>query len=226
MYYWKKHFNENVKKFKSAFLKQVDMTVNGKEVDDVQINLRSNSIINNLSLQSSDILLDICCGNGIITQKISRYVSFIYAIDFSEELIKVAKSTNTANNINYILGNAVNMYYDEFTKVNKVCMQSCLQYLTPQEFYKLLHNLSVLNNIIVYISNIPDKEKIWDYYNTDEKKAFYFQREKDGKPHIGTWWNKKDIEKIITNNGFKFKFLSINKNMNTSYYRFDVLLSK
>jgi SAM-dependent methyltransferase len=226
MDYWKEHFNENVKKSKESFLKQVDMTVNGKEVDNTQVDLRTDSIRKNLNLQTSDILLDICCGNGLITKKLAQYVSFIYAIDFSEELIKVANNFNMAANIIYILGDAVNMNYSRFSKVNKICLQSCWQYLSNKEVSKFLNNLSVLNNIIVYISNIPDKEKIWNYYDTDEKKSFYLQREKEGKPHIGTWWKKKEVEKIVKDNGFKCKFLTINKNMNTSYYRFDVLLSK
>ena len=226
MDYWKEHFNENAAKYENSLFKQVDMTVNGKEADDIQLDLRVKCIIDNLSLKGSDILLDICCGNGMITSRLASYVSKIYAVDFSEGLINIANSTNKKENINYTTGNIISLDYSGFKGVNKICMPSCFQYLSIGDANIFMKNLSVLNGISVYISNIPDKEKIWNYYNTDEKKAFYFQREKEGKPHIGTWWNKEDIEKLAEGNGFQCKFLDIDKGLNTSYYRFDVLLNK
>ncbi len=226
MDYWKEHFNENAAKYENSLFKQVDMTVNGKEVDSIQVDLRVKSIINNLSLKSSDILLDICCGNGMITSMLASYVSQIYSVDFSEGLINIANSTNKKENINYAVGNIVTLDYSKFKNVTKVCMSSGFQYLSADEAEIFMKNLSVLNSVTLYISNIPDKEKIWNYYNTDEKKAFYFQREKEGKPHIGTWRNKEDIEKLAAGNGFQCKFLDIDKGLNTSYYRFDVLLNK
>lgn len=226
MDYWKEHFNENAAKFENSLFKQVDMTVNGKEADDIQLDLRVKCIMDNLSLKSSDILLDICCGNGLITSKLASHVSYIYAVDFSEGLINIASSINKKQNINYTTGNIVSVNYFQFKNVNKICMPSCFQYLSMDDAKVFMKNLSVLDDISIYISNIPDKEKIWDYYDTDEKKAFYFQREKEGKPHMGTWWNKKDIEKLVSDNGFRCKFLDIDKGLNTSYYRFDVLLNK
>ncbi len=226
MDYWKEHFDENAAKFRNSLFKQVDMTVNGKEADDIQVDLRVKKIIDNLSLKNSNILLDICCGNGLITSRLADYVSYIYAVDFSEGLINIANSINKKQNINYMTGNIVSLNYSKFKDANKICMPSCFQYLLVDEAKVFMKNLSVLNNIYAYISNIPDKERIWNYYDTEEKKAFYFRREKEGKPHMGTWWDKKEVERIAIDNGFKCKFLDIDKSLNTSHYRFDILLNK
>ena len=43
---------------------------------------------------------------------------------------------------------------------------------------------------------------------------------------MGTWWDKKEVERIAIDNGFKCKFLDIDKSLNTSHYRFDILLNK
>jgi len=80
------------------------MTIGGQEVDDRQVELRVDSIVKNLRLASQDVLLDLCCGNGLLTKKISKYVSHIYAIDFSEGLISIAKAKNNSDNITYIIG--------------------------------------------------------------------------------------------------------------------------
>jgi len=226
MDYWKEHFDENAAKFENSLFRQVDMTVNGKEVEDIQIDLRVKGIKDNLLLDGSDILLDICCGNGMITSRLAGYVSFIYAVDFSEGLINIANTANKKSNIKYEVGNIISLKYSDFKGINKICMSSCFQYLSKDEAEEFLKNLSLLKNVTIYISNIPDKEKIWDYYDTDEKKKFYSEREKEGRPHMGTWWDKKDIEKVVNGYSFQYKFLSINKDLNTSYYRFDLLLRK
>lgn len=226
MDYWRKHFNDNAKRFSHSMKRQVDMTQDGKEVDDAQVHLRVSSILKNLKLIRTDVVLDLCCGNGLITKKISEFVSHIYAVDFSEELIEVAKKINNSENISYSVSDASNVNFTEFPEVNKIYIQSCLQYLVPNEAELLLHNLSVLDNIKVYISNIPDTKKIWKYYNTDEKKAYYYRCEREGRPHLGTWWNKTDIERLAVKFGFQVEFIPINPGMNTSHYRFDLLLSK
>lgn len=226
MNYWKEHFDENASKFENSLFKQVDMTVNGKEADDKQVDLRAKRIKDILNLDKSDILLDICCGNGMVTSRYADYVSFIYGLDFSGGLIQIANKANKKENIEYGVVNIVNVDYTKFKNVNKVCMSSCFQYLSKREAEEFIKNLSVLNNVSIYISNIPDVQRLWNYYDTEEKKAFYFQREKEGKPHMGTWWDKKDVERISVDNGFDCNFLAIEKDLNTSYYRFDLLLSK
>ena len=226
MDYWRKHFNDNAKRFSRSIKRQVDMTQDGREVDDAQVNLRVDSILRNLKLIRTDVVLDLCCGNGMITRKISEFVSRVYAVDFSEKLIEVAKEINNSENISYSIGDASRVNFTEFPEVNKICIQSCLQYLSSNEVELLLHNLSALDSIKVYISNIPDIEKMWNYYNTDEKKAYYYRCEREGRPHLGTWWGKTEIECIAVKFGFQVEFIPINPGMNTSYYRFDLLLSK
>lgn len=224
MEYWRRHFDDNAQKFNSL-KKQVDMTIGGQEVDDRQVELRVDSIVKNLRLASQDVLLDLCCGNGLLTKKISKYVSHIYAIDFSEGLISIAKAKNNSDNITYIIGDITKMDYGAFPNVNKVCLYSCVQYLDNEGLKGLLKALSQLKNILVYMSNIPDKQKIWDYYNTEQKKAFYLRTLKEGKPHIGTWWERNEVQKLAMEYGFSAEFIEINKEINTSYYRFDVILS-
>jgi hypothetical protein len=80
--------------------------------------------------------------------------------------------------------------------------------------------------LVVYCANVPDKERLWDYYDTDEKKAFYFQREAEGRPHMGTWYNRIDIIRLAERLGLSCRFVEIGNGLNTHYYRFDVLFSK
>lgn len=223
MNYWKKHFNENVNKYRESLKRQVDMTLNGKEVDDKQITLRLNSIEKNLSLNSSDKLLDLCCGNGMLTKLVSSKVKFINAIDFSAKLIETAKKYNYDSNIIYEIDDITKIDLRKYN-VNKINIYSCIQYLSKDELNNLLFNLSFIKNSLIYISNIPDKLKLFDYYNTEQKKDFYETSLRENKPHIGNWYTKDEFIEIAFKNNLNCKIVDIDKRINTSYYRFDAIL--
>lgn len=225
--YWKEHFNNNAIKFASSPFKQVDMTLNGKEVDADQIDFRVKAIVENLSLNKDDVLLDICCGNGLLTDKLAGIVNYIYGVDFSEGLIQIAQKKNQHANVRYEVSDITKIDLHQYGLINKLSVYSGLQYISIDELDIFLQKIVVHDKpLLVYLSNVPDKERLWDYYNTDEKKAFYLEKEAEGKPHIGTWFNRNDVAHIAESLGLFYKFLEIDKVLNTYYYRFDILLSK
>jgi predicted TPR repeat methyltransferase len=227
MEYWKEHFNTNATQFASSLFKQVDMTVNGKEVGADQVDFRVKAMVENLNLTKDDILLDICCGNGLLTDKLSGIVNFVYAVDFSEGLIEIARKKNQHANCRYDVGDLTKIDLQQYNSINKLSVYSGLQYISLGELDVFFKKIAACNKpLLAYFSNVPDKEKLWNYYDTDAKKEFYFQREEEGKPHIGTWFNKNEIAHIAESSGLTCKFLEIDKAVNTSYYRFDILLSK
>ena len=54
-----------------------------------------------LELGKSDHLLDLCCGNGLLSVLIAPQVREILAVDFSEALLQQAKQIAAAPNIDY-----------------------------------------------------------------------------------------------------------------------------
>ena len=203
------------------------MTVNGVEVDNKQIDLRVNSIKKNLYLEKNDIVLDICCGNGLITELLSTSVKYIYAVDFSEGLIEVAKSNSNNTNIRYETGDITKIKLGSFQKINKISVYSGVQCISFVELKSFLKKIQLIRSpLLVYISNIPDRDKIWDYYDTREKMAFFHKMEDEGKTHIGTWYDKAKIINFLKSLGLGYKIININCGLNTHYYRFDLLIEK
>lgn len=226
MKYWKEHFNDNATKFKDSLLKQVDMTLNGNEVSLKQVDLRINAIKQNLFLDKTDVLLDICCGNGLITKKLSAFVQNVYGLDFSEGLIEIAKSKNKSSNVIYEIGDITKINLQKYKSINKINVYAGLQYISIDELKVFFDKIkSYEKPLTVYCANVPDKECLWNYYDTSEKKAFYHQRELEGMPHIGTWFYKDDFTRMAKSLGLYLKFLEIEKGLNTTSYRFDILLS-
>lgn len=53
-------------------------------------------------LKTSDIVLDLGCGPGLISNEIADYVKFIYAVDISSKMIEIAKINADFRNIQNI----------------------------------------------------------------------------------------------------------------------------
>ena len=78
----KKYYSERVKKnSRTDFLWQVGKTINGENVSPEQLELIVQTIVERLDLSGKDKVLDLGCGNGLLTKKISTYTQEITGLD-------------------------------------------------------------------------------------------------------------------------------------------------
>lgn len=225
--YWRGHFDLNADKFPDQLLKQVGKTVNGQEVSEEQVKLIIGAIKDNLKLTSSDAVIDLCCGNGVLTKKISTMVREVLGVDFSINLIQTARNSNRGNNINYVHANIQSLEKSFFQGRNKIYMYEGMQHLLPGDLEDLLGKLQSASGITtIFLGGIPDREKLKVYYDTPEKFEYYLRCEKEGRPHMGYWWLKDEMTAIAADKGFLATHLSQAPSLYTSYYRFDCLLEK
>ncbi|MEA3499582.1 MAG: class I SAM-dependent methyltransferase [Candidatus Marinimicrobia bacterium] len=210
---------------------QVGRTINKKPESIKELNLNIQDIKEKLSLNEKDILLDLCCGNGIVTFALSKYVDKVIGVDFSNPLIINAKKYNSNKNIQYIEADIIDTKIYEFDyNYNKVLISASLQYLTVNDFDKLLYNLTAnLRNKLenIFITDIMDVNRKWNFFRTFKQKLDYFIKIKVlGKSlGLGKWWSRKEIITLADKYNFSYKFFSQNKKINTSHYRFNVLLN-
>jgi 2-polyprenyl-3-methyl-5-hydroxy-6-metoxy-1,4-benzoquinol methylase len=225
--YWQEHFNLNSDRFENQLYKQVGKTVDGKEINEGQIDLIIAAIVNNLKLNQFDKVIDLCCGNGLLTKKISLIVKEVVGVDFSKNLIGIAKLLNKAYNIGYNFEDILNLDSSFFKGQVKIFMYEGLQHLSPDDIYNVLSKLQISEGKqMLFIGGIPDKQKLVKYYDTNDKFNYYLQCEKEGRPHMGRWWNKDEITRIAAKTGFRATYLRQDSSLYTSYYRFDCVLEK
>jgi 2-polyprenyl-3-methyl-5-hydroxy-6-metoxy-1,4-benzoquinol methylase len=226
-HYWKEHYDSISKQFDGSLLKQVGKTVNGREVPEHQVKLIVENIANVLQLSAEDSVVDLCCGNGLITRPLASLVKEIVGVDFTSSLIEAAKKYNGFHNINYVTSDVLNLDPKYFSGLKKIIMYEALQLFSEEQFGILLDQLkSLAPGSLVFFGGIPNKEKLRVYYDTEGKFAFYMQRESEGKPHMGRWWLMNEIEQLASTRGFKATFLPQDPTLYTAYYRYDVLLEK
>ena len=225
---WLNHWNGVAKRAgPEEFLRQVERTVGGKPTNDLQIALDVRATCQALELNVSDCLLDLCCGNGLVTFRLASVCQSVYAVDFSIDLIMVARRHHAAPNISYILSSATQLSAALFVngRPNKVCMLTSLQYFTAQ---RLDHLLTILAKVTepsapLYFSDVPDVECLYRFYDTPERRADYERRRAAGTEAIGTWWSRHHLAEILKRHDYVIEFREQDRRRLGVHYRFDFL---
>lgn len=225
--YWKNHYDLISKQFNDSLLKQVGKTVNGQEISALQVKLIVKNISSALQLNSKDNVVDLCCGNGLLTRRLAPLVKEILGVDFTSALIEIAEKNNALPNIKYLHSDVLCIDPKYFLGFKKIVMYEALQHFSSEQLVKLLDVLNGLDaGSLVFFGSIPNKDKLRVYYDTAEKYTFYMQCEREDRPHIGQWWLMNELEQLVSTHGFKAIFLPQESMLYTAYYRFNLLLEK
>lgn len=224
--YWAKHYSEAARLFKTSPLKQVGKTVSGVEVEQSQIDLIVDQISKNLALSDQDTLADLGCGNGVLTVRLSKLVKQAIGVDFTDEFIEYAKKNHASGNLTYIKSNLITVDSEGLRSANKFSMYEVLQHLSKDDLSSVLGSLTCVPGSKFFIGGVPDITCLRKFYNTKEKYDYYLRCERQGEPHLGSWWKYQDVEDVAIDLGWKVKILPQQFKLYSSYYRFDVLLEK
>ncbi|KQT23209.1 hypothetical protein ASG22_12550 [Chryseobacterium sp. Leaf405] len=209
---------------------QVGKTVNKAPVSKEVFQSFVNDVVEKLDLKSSDILLEMCCGNGLLTYSLSQIVQKIYAFDFTEALIDAAIKYKSNDNIEYVKGNAkedfTTIFKEELPEIQKFLINDSTSYFTPEELEKIIERITTISkDFKFYLTNVPNNENKWNFYNTPERKANYEKAVQSGDIFlggIGRWWEKSEFIHIAEKFNLKIEIFDMN---NEYSYRMSVLLS-
>ena len=183
-------------------------------------------VANHMQFKPNDTLLDICCGNGLFTQAFSGLVESITAVDISDRLIDSLKSKRIAN-VDAFTEDVRNISFSE-SSFSKVLWYAGVQYLPETDIVNFLMQLRswIKPNGTLLIGDIPDRQKLWGYFNTDDRVNAYFDGIGSQKPIIGTWLDADWIEKLCLHAGFKkVEIIQQDPKLIYSDFRYDVLAS-
>ena len=214
-------------------LRQVGKTVNGVPITEQQLHLLVDSICTSLQLSRDDQLLDLCCGNGLLTRTLAQHCRTATGIDFSAPLIEAAQQQCAASNVQYFRLDVRNLEQlaalkgQTFTKV--LCYEA-LAFLDPAELNRLLiHVLGLTTKApTILLGSVLDRDRIWNFFNTTRRKWLYFFHIKIRRQEVGLgrWWRRQEIVDIANESGFSCDVLDQPMQLHTAHYRFDAVLSK
>jgi SAM-dependent methyltransferase len=190
-----------------------------------------------LQLKETDTVLDLCCGNGVLTFELSKRVNSVVGIDFTKGYIENANEFKKNNNISYYLGSVndfkvlVPSSQIEELKAgeSKILMSYSLGYFDEESLASLLSNLDEsFEHFKFYITGIPNYEdyKIVFPGFVDQIIFLVSDRIFLKTKGIGRFWKKSELTRIAGKFGFRCDFDNDFKKMPGQSYRFNTLITK
>jgi len=228
MNYWEQHYRDRVHQSKNRFF-QVGKTQRGEPVNESQIDLIIQAVVSGLEIADHDRLLDIGCGNGLLTEKYAAIVDDVFGVDRSAELLDVARLDSINNGIKYTQCAITDNVFSNIFKnsgITKAVLYEVIQHLDIHNVKSVLDQFKNQTFKKLFIGGIPDKSKLGQFYDTAEKMAFYRKSIADNRPHLGRWWSFEELHVLCSQYKLNAKYVLQNKGLYTSHYRFDLLIGK
>jgi cyclopropane fatty-acyl-phospholipid synthase-like methyltransferase len=226
--YWKSFWDKHTDELSSNDpFKQVERTLNQKSPskNDFDKVLQYNTSM--LDLKLNHEVLDFCCGNGLFSTELAQYCKRVTGVDFCQNLILELKNKKYDNIIS-IQSDALEITF-EHESFDRVLFSAALQHFTESEVIKLFHRIYnwLKPNGLLFITDILDQRKIWEFYNSQDRIKTYFTDLEKNTPIMGTWFDRTWVEQLGIYTGFKdSKSISQPNDFWYSHYRFDFICRK
>lgn len=223
---WNTYWKESTKNESNKF-KQVQRTKQGVLLTSNELNLYVEYLSETIELGKGDFVLDLCCGNGLITDELAPKCAKITGVDFTQALIDVANN-HLSPNQQYICSDVQKVHEILEGKFDKIILLFSLQYFTIQQLETLIgHLIPLLNNDgVIFFSDIPNIEKQGKLSGTGLEKLKYKVKYLIGKDQTGKFWSKAELDNICANLNLQGQFINQPSELPYADYRFDYLIKK
>ncbi len=208
------------------FWGQVKRTINGEAVSQAQIDILVKHVTSALKLQRTEVLLDLCCGNGAFSDLIFDRCAGGVGVDFSEFLVEIAKeSFERIGSRDYHLADAVAFVQNtpDAARFDKILCSSGIQYLADSDVETLFRamNKRFTNVDRALFANLPDLSRFHEFCRPENYREGL---ESDLDTAIGIWRHSRDLLAMASATGWSAKSGRMSKTYYASYYRYDLLL--
>lgn len=206
---------------------QVKRTVNGRPVGPEQIGMITDQVSRGLDIRDSDILLDLCCGNGALTSLFFSRCAGGLGVDFSEPLVQVAKTTFMRRPTeNFILQEAVD-FVRSYSAPRRFTIALCygaFSFFTLAEAETLLAvvygRFSAVRRL--FLGNLPDRTRAQAFFG----ERYRTNIEDDPGSALGVWHNIEDLLAMAERCGWRAEVLRMPPAFYAAHYRYDLVLTR
>jgi len=229
--YWRSFWREFPTEFSEIdFFRQVGHTIDGKPYSGDQFAAMLASIVSHLELSGEDSLLDICCGNGLITSKLATLCDTVVAVDFSPSLVEVAKKHHAVPNITYHCVDALALAGARLhpNRFSRVLMYAALQHFQVEDLEPLLRGAfeHASDEFIILFGGVLDLGRKFNFLDTPEKRAMYERYCAEGKDRLGTWWDAHYVTDVCESLGLVCDIQWEEDGRPGGHYRFDAVIRR
>lgn len=187
-------------------------------------------LVEGLALGPEDVLLDLCCGNGLLTRALAARCAAATGVDFSSAMIELARRHHAGPGVSYVQASVLDLQPGLFggaPAFDKVAMVESLQYFTPDALPALLAGIRRVcaPRVTVLFSGVLDRDRIWSFFDTPERREAYEQQRREGREVMGNWWSGDELTEVARAHGFACELRAQDPALNTAHYRFDARLT-
>ena len=193
-------------------------------------------IVDRLELGGDDRLLDMCCGNGLISFELAQVAGHVTGVDFADHLIRAAKVFKALPNIDYRVGDVAAPIAEMIggasgaagNMPDKYLMNDALAYFDPQTLGMIVDNVCAARAgqpFRFLLTGIPNETLKWNFYDTPERKLRHSENLRAGddtNDGLGRWWEPAEIEGVCAQRGLQVRIE--NQPDAISNYRMDALI--
>jgi ubiquinone/menaquinone biosynthesis C-methylase UbiE len=223
--YWSRFWSEyNADIAEKDEQSQVLRTRNKLPIDKESWEFTVSDVASQLSLTDSDTLLDLCCGNGLFSSAFSSQVAKIQAVDISASLIERLNS-RALSNVHAVANDIRDIDFKD-ESFSKVLWYAGIQYIDESDIIKMIRKIRrwMKPGGILMIGDIPDRRKLWRYFDSSARQDIYFDALERREPIIGTWLDAEWIEKLCFSSGFAAAYAIVqNDKLIYSDFRYDLV---
>ena len=207
------------------FWGQVRRTQAGEPVGDDQIDLIVEEMIDAMALGPTDRLLDVCCGNGALSDRFFDRCAGGLGVDYSETLIEVATAHIARPGVSYVQGEAVSFLetIPETSGYTKALVYGSFNFFPTDAAEQMLaairQRFTEVERLV--IGNVADLAHVHDFFGDRYTEGVELRPDSP----IGIWWSRGDFVAMAERAGWNVDFRRMPDTFYASHYRFDAVLT-
>ena len=180
-----------------------------------------------LPVGPADELLDLCCGNGLFSAHFARRAARITAVDVSPDLLE-ALARQGLPNVTTLCSDVRDLDFADGV-FSRILLYAGIQYLSESEVVRLLRNMQrwLKPEGLLFIGDIPDRAKLWSFYNTPDRRKQYFDNCMSDCDVVGTWFDSAWMLRLAEVAGFqRVELIPQPPEQIYAHFRFDLKLQR
>ena len=226
--YWVNYDTHAKTRPRTDFWGQVRRTVHGRPVLEKQIDLIVAAVAAALGLGPNDVLLDLACGNGALSDRLFQCCAGGLGVDTSEYLIGVAQEYFATPSRQYVIADAADWVETadpgRFTKA--VCYGS-FSYLSDDAAARMLRGLQRRFPRVgrVMLGNLPDPARAGRFYGAGSagRRGSRVPDLRAPESDLGVWRDEAEIA-ALAGPGWQVTTRPMPPEFFAAHYRYDAIL--